>query len=48
MEFWSTDTELILNFIRAMVSLNDGLLSERMHEIVFGDDGYLTKYYFER
>lgn len=46
-EFWSTDTEMILNFIRALMSLEDGLLSVRMQEVVFGEYGFLTKYYVE-
>jgi hypothetical protein len=39
--------ELILSFIRSITSLDDGLLSIRLQELVFGDSGYLTKYYYE-
>ena len=47
-EFWSTDTDLILNFNRSLLALDDGLLSSRLEEVVFGEYGYLTRYYNER
>lgn len=47
-EFWSTDTDLILTFIRALLLLTDDLLDTRLREVIFGDNGYLTRYYMER
>ncbi len=44
---WDVEVEVFASFVSNMLSVNDGLLGSRLHEVVLGEVGYLSKYNME-